>query len=133
VSRIEPTVSEQTREFWDATRDERLLYQFCLECDAVVQYPRARCPGCLGERLEWRESNGRAEVYAVSVQHGWANPFGGDGPYVVALVDLEEGGRLMTNVVDCEVDAVQVGMPVRVTWEALSDGRKLPLFAPLDA
>jgi uncharacterized OB-fold protein len=83
------------------------------------------------EELGWRPSPGRGEVYAFSVMHRAGSPFLADRvPYVVALVQLDEGARLMTNIVGCEPGAVRVGMPVSVTWEELSDGRALPQFEP---
>lgn len=131
ATRFEPPVSDAARPFWDATRERRLLLQWCRACDAPVHYPREACPRCLGDALDWREASGRGEVYAVSVMHRPGHPGLRDRvPYAVALVDLEEGARLMTNVVGCPPDAVRPGLAVRVTWEPLSDGRALPLFEP---
>lgn len=130
-TRIEPRSSDDTEPFWEATRERRLVLQWCTDCDRAVFYPRAACPHCLGTTLEWRPASGRGRVHAVSVQHKAANPSMADRvPYAVALVDLEEGVRMMTNVVGCPPDDVIVEMPVRVTWEPLSDGRHLPLFEP---
>lgn len=122
-----PPTSELTQPFWDATEDKTLLLQWCTVCDRVVHYPREACPTCLGSALEWRASSGQGEVYAVSVQARAAEP------YAVALVDLEEGARMMTNIVGVDdLYAVKVGTPVRVTWEALDDGRHLPQFEPTE-
>lgn len=130
-TRFEPPVSDDTRAFWEATRDKQLVLQWCTSCQKAIFYPRAACPGCLGDALEWRPATGLGRVHAVSVQHKPANPFMADKvPYAVALVDLDEGVRLMTNVVGCEPDDVAVDMAVRVTWEPLTDGRHLPLFEP---
>lgn len=130
-TRFEPPVSEVARPFWDATRERRLVLQWCRTCEQPVHYPREVCPRCLGTELEYRPASGRGEVYAFSVMHRPGNPLMADRvPYVVALVDLEEGARMMSNVVGCEPDAVRVGQPVRVTWEPLSDGRALPQFEP---
>ena len=127
--RIEPPETELTRPFWEASREGKLVLQWCRPCDAVVHYPRECCPKCLASDLEWRESSGRGEVYAFSVMHRAANPLM-KVPYVVALVDLPEGARLMTNIVGCAPSEVAVGMPVELEWEALSDGRAVPLFRP---
>lgn len=133
MSRVEPPVTETTQPFWDATRDRRLLLQWCTACDAPIFYPRQVCPACFGDALEWRPASGDGTVYAVSVQHRPGNPTMADVvPYAVALVDLAEGVRLMTNVVGTDPDAVRVGQAVTVTWEPLSDGRHLPLFAVRD-
>jgi uncharacterized OB-fold protein len=124
VKRIEPPVTEVAEPFWDATREGRLTLQWCTRCERPVWFPREVCPTCLEDTLEWRDASGRGVVYACTVEHK-AEP-----PYVVALVELDEGVRLMTNVVDAPPDAVAVGDRVQVTWEELSDGRRLPLFAP---
>ena len=127
-ARFEPPASELTEPFWEATRRRELLLQWCGACDAVVHYPREVCPACLGTDLEWRPASGRGTVYATSVMHKPAHPGLADRvPYTVALVDLEEGARLMTNIVGGDAP---VGTTVVVTWEELSDGRALPLFSP---
>lgn len=131
TQRVVPPVSDVAAPFWDATRDRALVLQWCTDCEQPVHYPREACPRCLGTSFEWRPASGAAVVHAVSVQH---RPGPGrdaaDGPYAVALVDLPEGVRMMTNVVGCAPDTVTVGMAVRVSWEPLPDGRNLPVFAP---
>jgi hypothetical protein len=128
--RIEPPTTEVAEPFWDATRDGRLLLQWCTDCGVPVWYPREVCPGCLGSGLEWRETGGQGVVYACTVEHTAQTP-ALEAPYVVALVELDEGVRLLSNVVGCPPDQVAVGDRVRVTWEPLSDGRQLPLFEPV--
>lgn len=130
-SRFEPPESEATAPFWTATRDRRLVLQWCRSCEAPIHYPREVCPSCLGDDLEFRDASGRGTVYAVSVMPKPANPLmAGREPYAVALVDLAEGVRLLTDVVGVDPWTVAVGTAVEVTWEPLSDGRHLPLFAP---
>lgn len=91
------------------------------------------CPDCLGTEVEWRTASGDGVVHAVSVQHRPAHPKLADRvPYAVALVDLAEGVRMLSEVVGCPADDVTIGQPVRVTWEPLSDGRHLPVFAVAD-
>jgi hypothetical protein len=134
-TRFEPPVGAESGPFWEATRTGRLLVQWCTACDRGVFYPRAFCPHCAAPEsaLEWRTASGRATVYAAGVEHkpeASGATFSGGEPYCVALVDLEEGIRMMTNVVGCPPDEVHSGMAVAVTWEPLSDGRQLPLFRP---
>jgi hypothetical protein len=137
-TRLEPGSTDASDPFWAATRESRYVVQWCGACDEPIYFPREVCPKCLSaDTLEWRESNGRGTVYAVSVQHRPGNPLMADRvPYAVALVEVDAGGnssetvRVMTNVVDCDPLTVQVGDAVALTWEPLSDGRQLPLFTP---
>lgn len=134
-TRFEPPVGVEAGAFWEATREGRLLVQWCTSCDQGVFYPRVFCPHCAAgpDALEWRSASGRATVYAAGVEHrpeSAGAKFSGGQPYCVALVDLEEGVRMLTNVVGCPPDDVRCGMAVTVTWEPLSDGRQLPLFEP---
>jgi len=134
-ARFEPPVGAEGGPFWEATREGRLLVQWCTACDRGVFYPRAFCPHCAapGSALQWRTASGRATVYAAVVEHKpevARAAFSGGEPYCVALVDLEEGVRMVTNVIGCPPAEVRSGMAVTVTWEPLSDGRQLPLFRP---
>jgi hypothetical protein len=132
---MEPPVGPDSAPFWEATREGRLLVQWCTACNRGIFYPRSFCPFCGGAAsgLEWRIASGEATVHAMTVEHkpeATGTTFSGGQPYVVALVDLREGVRIMTNVVGCVPEAVHIGMAVTVTWEPLSDGRQLPLFTP---
>jgi uncharacterized OB-fold protein len=148
-TRMEPPVGAESGPFWEATREGTLLVQWCTSCDRGVFYPRFFCPYCKaaglddsaagqsgqsgGSTLEWRTASGRAIVHAATVEHNPAATgatFSHGEPYVVALVDLDEGVRMMTNIVGCAPEDVRPGMAVTVTWEPLSDGRQLPLFTP---
>ncbi len=135
AGRLEPPQGAESAPFWEATRGGTLLIQWCSACNRGIFYPRSFCPHCLAMDgvLEWRTASGRATVYAASVEHKPAaggSTFSDGQPYVVALVDLEEGVRMMTNVVGCTPEDVHPGQAVTVTWEPLSDGRQLPLFTP---
>lgn len=126
ATRFEPPASSVSEPFWEATRERRLVLQHCDSCDRAVWYPRVLCPHCSGVDLTWREASGRGTVYAVSVQHRPGHPALADRvPYVVALVDLDDGVRMMTSVIGCPADDVRIGLRVRPAWEELSDGRHL--------
>ena len=138
--RFEPPTGDESGPFWEATRQGRLLVQWCTSCDRGVFYPRAFCPYCApalapAATLAWREASGRATVHAAVVEHrpeAAGTTFSGGEPYCIALVDLEEGVRMMTNIVGCPPAAVHSGMAVTVSWEPLSDGRQLALFRPVE-
>jgi uncharacterized OB-fold protein len=127
--RPQPQPTPASGPFWESTRQRRYLIQSCTDCGQPVFYPRSFCPHCGGSALAWREASGRGQVYTFTVEHKPGAAFGPD-PYVVALVELEEGIRVMSNVVGIAHDRVTVGLPVELTWEPLEDGRHLPLFRP---
>jgi uncharacterized protein len=131
ATRFEPPITPEAEPFWEASRDQRFVLPWCTDCGKAFWYPRPVCPVCLRPNVEWRPGSGRGEVHAVSVMYRPGNPMMADRvPYAVALVELEEGVRIMSNVVGIEADQVKVGMPVGITWEPMSDGRHLPLFEP---
>ena len=131
AERFEPPQSEAAAPYWDATREQRLVLPWCPNGDGPFWYPRDVCPRCLSPNVEWRPASGRGVVYACSTMpkpaaRGLADLV----PYVVALVELEEGVRVMSNVVGTPAEDVTVGMAVQATWEPLEDGRHLLLFEP---
>lgn len=127
--RMLPPISDAAVPFWDATRDQRLVLQWCPACERAIHFPREACPSCLGTDLAFRPAAGTGTVYAISVMPKPGNPtMAGREPYAVALVDLPEGVRLLANVVGEGALDAAVGDAVRVAWEPLSDGRHLPVF-----
>ena len=123
-----------TQPFWQATKDHELRYQQCDDCDTVVFYPRRHCTGCLGSSLTWKTSAGKGTVYTFSVVRQSYHPFFRPlVPYAVAWIDLDEGPRLMSNVVGVEDPSsdLKVGQRVAVTWED-HDELAIPLFEPID-
>jgi uncharacterized OB-fold protein len=134
LKRFEPPIGEDSVPFWDATREQRLVLPWCTACEKPIWYPRPTCPRCLSSSIEWRPASGRGEVYAVTVDHKPQNPgLAAMAPFAVALVELDEGVRLVGNVVGGDPEQVTVGMPVVVAWEPLSDGRHLPVFERSEA
>lgn len=126
-----PTVDDTTRPFWEAARAGRLMACRCGRCTETFLYPRPFCPSCWSDAVSWIELSGRGTLYTYSIVHRTdLPPFAGRVPYVAALVDLDEGPRLMTNVVDCAPDELRVGMPLEVTFRAESEEIHLPLFRP---
>lgn len=117
--------------FWRASRDHELKYQSCDDCNTVVFYPKHHCTACGSPNLTWRTSSGAGTVYTFSIVRQNRSPAFRDlVPYVVAWIDLDEGFRMMSNVVGLErVEDVRVGMKVSVQWED-HDEVSLPLFAP---
>ena len=120
--------------FWEATKRHELTYQTCNSCNEVIFYPRGHCPECGSIESTWNVSQGLGTVYTYSVIMQSRHPAFRDlGPYAVAYVDLDEGFRLMTNVVgvDDPTRDIECGMRVKVRWEDQGEGEvSLPMFEP---
>ncbi|MEU2504136.1 Zn-ribbon domain-containing OB-fold protein [Streptomyces sp. NPDC007863] len=124
-----PDVDAFTRAYWDAAAEGRLLIRRCRACDRPHHYPREFCPHCWSEDGEWTEASGRATLYTWSVVHrNDLPPFGDRVPYVAAVVDLAEGPRMMTRVVDVPEHALRPDMELTVAFETGEDGVAVPVF-----
>lgn len=127
-----PTAESDTRPYWDAAAEQRLLVRRCGDCGTTHFYPRPFCPRCWSADVSWVESSGRATLYTWSLVHrNDLPPFADRVPYVAAVVDLEEGPRMMTNVVDCAPADLHVGMSLTVAFEQRTDDLTIPVFRPL--
>jgi len=125
-----PFPDHDSAPYWAAAHEGRLVVQRCTRCGAHQLYPRDRCISCRGP-VEWVDASGRGTVYSFTViRQNHQRPFRDQIPYVVALVDLEEGPRVMTNVVGCDPEDVNIDMPVTATFEAVSDQAGIALFSP---
>lgn len=133
MPRIEPASTPLSEPFWEGTRERQLRFQRCGDCQAAVWYPRLRCPSCLGDDLRWTDSAGAGSIYTFNVMRRPGNPMMADEvPYVVALIDLDEGYRMLTNITGCPPESVACGQRVEVAWDVeLADGRRLPMFQPV--
>ncbi len=117
-----------TAAYWQAAQEHRLTYQTCDDCKRVVFYPRAHCPHCGGRALSVHDSGGEGTVYSFTVIRQTPDPaFRGHVPYVVALVDLAEGFRLLTHL-RVDPEEVAIGQPVRLEWQT-REGMEMPVFA----
>ncbi len=125
-----PEVDEDTRPYWEGCKQQKLLFQECASCGTVQSYPRKVCMRCMQASLVWRESSGRGDVYSFSVVHRGPQGFEDDVPYVVAIVQLAEGFRVMTNIVDCDPDSVRIGLDVQVVFQRINEDVTLPKFTP---
>ena len=124
-----PEADAFTRTYWDAAAQGRLLVRRCGACGRAHHYPREFCPHCWSEDVSWEPASGRAVLYTWSVVHrNQLPPFGERTPYVAAVVELAEGPRMMTEVVDCAVAQLRAGTVLGV---AFRDG--MPVFRPLSA
>ncbi|MBU1171524.1 MAG: enoyl-CoA hydratase/isomerase family protein [Proteobacteria bacterium] len=128
-----PAIQPWTREFWNATKQGKLLIQKCQDCHSMIFFPKKVCPECWSDNLCWQEASGKAQVYTYTTQMDMVEPkFRADLPYVIAMVDLEEGIRMTTRIVNCNPEDVTIGMNVHVVFEDISPECSLPMFQPAD-
>lgn len=126
-----PEIQPFTRPFWDAARAGRLLVQLCKDCDARIFFPRRQCPECWSDNLDWLQASGKGVVYAFSVTYeGVEEAFVPDLPIILAWVDLPEGIRMQTNILDCDPQNVYIGMEVQVVFKRATEQIALPYFRP---
>jgi uncharacterized OB-fold protein len=126
-----PTPDFETAPFWDGCKHGRFLIRHCNACGRDHYYPRPFCPTCWSDDVEWKQASGRATLYTYSIVHvNDLPPFGERVPYVAAIVELEEGPRVMTNVEGVEHDALRVGMPLVVDYKPISDDITIAIFRP---
>jgi uncharacterized protein len=117
----DPTMNPGDEAYFAAARDGRLLVKHCGSCKKIHHYPRSLCPFCWSDDLTWVAASGRGEIYTYSVMRRGE-------PYCIAYVRLAEGPTLMTNIVDCDLDAVRIGNAVRVVFKPTESALAIPMF-----
>lgn len=128
-----PRPTPETQHFWDGTRARELRLQRCDACAKVYFPPRPFCPGCASRKVSVFKASGRGRLYSYVINHRPAPGF--EPPYAIAVVELEEGPRMMTNIVEAAQtpEALQLDMPLEVVFEDFGDEITLPLFRPAEA
>jgi uncharacterized OB-fold protein len=129
-----PIPQQEADFYWEKTKQHELWFRKCNSCSGVYFYPRDICPSCFSRNTTWTRSSGKGSIFTFAIVHRASIPaFRDDSPYVVAIVELEEGPKMPTNIVNIEPDPtkVRVGMPVEVLFEDISDEISLPKFQPI--
>jgi uncharacterized OB-fold protein len=119
-----PAVNPETKPFWDAAREGRFLVPFCSACSKAHWYPRAICPFCASDKVEWRQASGKGTIYTFSVMQRVKEP------YAIAHVTLAEGPTMLTNIVDCDFNKLRIGQAVAVIFQETEGGPPVPMFKP---
>jgi uncharacterized OB-fold protein len=119
-----PAVNLETQHFWDAAAEGKLLIKKCTACGDPHFYPRTHCPFCFSDKTEWVEASGKGIVYTYSVMRR------APVPYAIAYVTLAEGPTMMTNIVDCDLNAIKIGQAVRLVFRPSEGGPPVPMFTP---
>ena len=134
VRRPVPKLERDTHGYWEHLRRHELVIQRCTRCRTYRHHPRPMCPECHSLEFEWARMSGRGTIYTYAIVTQPLHPFwAGKTPYNVVLVELEEGVRIVSNLVDCPNDLIRIGMPVTVVWEDVSEEISLPMFKPVSA
>lgn len=124
-----PKPTTLTAGFWEATARGELVVQRCLDCRRYRHYPQSMCPDCHSLKTEWSRVSGRGVIHSYTVAHQSFHPFWADKvPYVVATVELEEGVRMVDDMIELDPAKVRIGLPVEVYFESVSDEISLPKF-----
>jgi uncharacterized OB-fold protein len=118
-----PDTNPETKPFFDGSAAGKFMVRRCTACKKVHWYPRAMCPFCFSD-CAWEEASGKGKIYSLSVMKR------GEAPYAIAYVTLAEGPSMMTNIVDCDLDALKIGQDVRVKFIPTEDGPPMPFFTP---
>jgi uncharacterized OB-fold protein len=126
-----PLSPELTRPFWEAAKRHELVIPRCTTCDHLFFYPRSECPRCLSTHLEWVRVSGRGRLHTYTIVYQPANAaFRDDAPHIYAVVQLDEGPRMISNVVQCAIDAVNVDMPLEAVFDDVTPEWTLVKFKP---
>ena len=116
----------ESQPFWDAATEGRFILPQCASCGRYHWYPRAICPFCFSDQIAWKPASGKGRIYSYTVMRR------ASVPYVVAYVTLEEGTTMLTNIVDCDFDALAIGQDVQLVFKPTA-GAPLPVFIPVPA
>lgn len=126
-------ITPEARPYWEGLKQERLMLPRCGDCGHVFWYPRVLCPRCQSRAITWVQSTGKGRLYAFEIAYqSFSKAMGVPPPYVLAMVELAEGPRMLSNLVNVTPDPGQVtiDMPVEVVFSKLTDDITLPLFQP---
>lgn len=127
-----PQPTPWSKPFWDGCKRRELLIQKCKDCQNPNFYPKLFCPNCLSLNLEWVKASGRGKVYSYTVVYSYQpTEFSEDVPYIVAVIDLQEGVRMMSNIVGCPPEAVKCDIEVEVVFDDVTEEITLPKFKPV--
>ena len=126
-----PHIDEESRPFWEALQRHELYVQKCRDCGDLRYHPRALCTNCLSSRIEWLRAKGTGKIYTFTVtMQNQAAGFRESLPYVMAWVEIDEGLKLLTNIVDCPPEQVKIGMPVEAVFDDVTPEVTLLKFRP---
>ena len=124
-----PQATDVTKPFWEAAAGHRLVIQACRRCGTKQFYPRNLCTACSSDEIDWVPSTGRGTIYTFTINHRAPNEFMKQRlPYAVAMIQLDDGVRMMANIIDTPLERITIGARVKVVFERVNDEVSLPQF-----
>jgi uncharacterized OB-fold protein len=126
-------MTPEAKPYWDGLNENKLMLPKCEDCNKAFFYPRIACPHCHSRNVGWVQASGKGKLYSFEIAYRSLNPaFKIEAPYILAMVELEEGPRLMSNLINIDPDpaVVKCDMPVEVVFEKQNDDVTIPLFQP---
>ncbi|MFC1921610.1 Zn-ribbon domain-containing OB-fold protein [Chloroflexota bacterium] len=128
-----PLIDEENTQYWEYCRKHELRLQKCTECGLIRSRISVICPNCNSMESEWAKLSGKGKVFSFIIYHRAFHPaYANDIPYDVAIIELDEGPRIQSNVVDCNVNDIKIDMPVEVYFDDVSEDISLPKFRPIN-
>lgn len=129
-----PKATTETKPYWDGLKEKKLMLPRCAACGKAHFYPRVFCPHCGGRKLEWFQASGKGKLHTFVINHR-PPPTMGTDPYVIAVIELDEGPRLMSNLIGIAPDPekIRCDMPVEIEYDAVTPEVTLPKFRPVGA
>jgi len=126
----QPELNPETAPFWEAADQGKLLLRRCLACQVVIWYPRSICPDCHSTDTEWFEASGRGVVYSCTTVRRGVGEFAEASPFNLSYIELAEGPRILSNVIDADPESIEIGQSVEVVFASTGNGTALPRFRP---
>ncbi len=124
---LKPLIDDDSRTFWEGAKNHKLMIQWCNDCKKYIFYPRIICPHCFSEHVSWVEASGQGRIYSYTVVHRAMPPFNEQTPFVVAIVELNEGVRMISRIIG-DREKISIDKPVSVVYEKIDDELTLPYF-----
>ena len=130
IDHVAPRTMSFSAPFWEGTRQKKILMQYCLDTGQYQFYPRPVSVFTGSRRLEWREVSGLGEIFTYTIARVGRDAFATHTPYIIATIALDAGVTIVSNIIECGLDEIAIGMRVKPAWAPLPDGTNLLLFAP---
>lgn len=126
-NKLKPSIYDDSKPFWEGLKKKKLLLQHCNDCQKYIFYPRQLCPHCFSENIEWVESSGEGVIHSYTVVHRPLPQFKDEAPYVVGLIELKEGVRMISRIIGSR-EEISIGESVTVVYKNIDDDLVLPYF-----